>query len=253
MVECLTTMLASYDEIADWYDGVLGGDLPLGGVSILELAGEVRGQRVCDLACGQGVIARHLARLGARVVGVDLSGKLLQIARRYEETEPLGIVYLRDDARALAAVRDAVFDGVVCSLALMDIPDLPAVLGAVQRILRPAGWFAFSVTHPCFQTPGAQWVRGADGALSREIRGYFAEGFWRSDYPNGVRGKVGAYHRTLSTYLNGLSDAGLVLERSIEPPATVSAIDPASGNLEVPKVLVARCRSGRPEADGKQV
>ncbi|HAL49192.1 MAG TPA: class I SAM-dependent methyltransferase, partial [Dehalococcoidia bacterium] len=46
---------------------------------------------------------------------------------------------------------------------------------------------------------------------------YFAEGFWRSENPDGVRGKVGAHHRTLSTYLNGLVEAGLSLERLVEP------------------------------------
>jgi 2-polyprenyl-3-methyl-5-hydroxy-6-metoxy-1,4-benzoquinol methylase len=234
--------VAAYDEIAEWYDGVIGAGLPLGGASLLALAGEcegappVAGQRVCDLACGQGVIARELTRRGARVFGIDLSARLLEIARRYEQTEPLGVAYLRADAQSLAAVRDSVFDGVVCSLALMDIPDLASTAQTVGRVLRPGGWFLFSITHPCFQGPAAREVevRCADGTVVREP-GYFAEGFWRSDYAQGVRGQVGAYHRTLSTYLNAMSDAGLILDRVVEPPSTGQP-----GDRGVPKVLVAR-------------
>jgi SAM-dependent methyltransferase len=171
------------------------------------------------------------------LVGVDLSERLLAIARQYEAAEPLGVRYVRDDARSLRGVADASFDGVTCSLALMDIPDLPAVLATVYRILIPGGWFAFSITHPCFQIPRTGTANG-DGGGAVLLGGYFAEGFWRSDYPEGVRGKVGAYHRTLSTYLNALSVASLILERVIEPPPSV----PATAEQPVPKFLLARCR-----------
>lgn len=67
-------------------------------------------------------MARYLADRGARVVGIDLSGKLLAIARRYGQAAPRGVTYLRDNAQALHAVRDAAFDGVICHMALMDIP-----------------------------------------------------------------------------------------------------------------------------------
>jgi ubiquinone/menaquinone biosynthesis C-methylase UbiE len=229
--------VAAYDEIAEWYDRVIGAGLPLGGAPLLDLIGDVAGQRVCDLACGQGVIARELTRRGARVVGIDLSGRLLAIARRYEQAEPLGIAYLRGDAQALAAVCDAVFDGIVCGLALMDIPDLGATARTAARVLRPGGWLAVSITHPCFQGPALREVEvfREDGTPVREAGGYFSEGFWRSDYAQGVRGQVGAYHRTLSTYLNAMTDAGLILERVVEPPAAGEG-----GGPGLPKVLVAR-------------
>jgi len=76
---------ASYDGIAEWYDSYLRENpiyheivLP----TLLELAGEVNGQAICDLACGQGWIARELARRGAQVTGVDLAEQLLVLARR---------------------------------------------------------------------------------------------------------------------------------------------------------------------------
>lgn len=81
----------NYNEIADWYDRYLSEHpiyLELLLPHLLELVGEVEGERVCDLACGQGWFARELARRGARVTGIDVSGRLLEIARRHEQEEP---------------------------------------------------------------------------------------------------------------------------------------------------------------------
>jgi ubiquinone/menaquinone biosynthesis C-methylase UbiE len=235
----------AYDKIAEWYDatvreGSLLHDLVL--PTLFDLIGNVEGLHVCDLACGQGVVTRHLAKNGAAVVGVDTSAQLLAIAERYEADEPLGIVYRHDDAQTLATLPDVAFAGVACNMALMDIADVPAVFRAVHRILRPKGWFVFSITHPCFQTPISTWMDRPDGTVWRAIRGYFAEVFWHSDNSSGVRGQVGAYHRMLSTYVNALVEAGLCLERLCEPQASGHVVGRMPGYGEVPAVLVARCR-----------
>lgn len=226
-----------YDAVADWYDEFVSSPLHAGArAALLELIGNVAGQRICDLCCGQGVVSRQLAKRGARLVGIDIALRLLEIATRYEREERLGIDYLHGDAQELAMVRDASFDGVVCHLALMDIPDLAAALRTVARILAPGGWFAFTIVHPCFQTPHSDWLAQPDGRLARVVRGYFAEGFWRSENASGVRGKVGAYHRTLGTYLNALSAAGFSLEQLSEP------IEAGEHGREVPWILLGRCR-----------
>jgi hypothetical protein len=83
----------------------------------------------------------------------------------------------------------------------------------------------------------------------RTIGRYFQEGYWRSESRPGPPGKVGAYHRTLSTYVNAVTDAGLQLVRLSEPRAAPAVPDsPAfSGSsravwTEVPAILVALCR-----------
>jgi len=234
-----------YDQIADWYNesirsGSLIHDLVV--PELLHVIGDIQGQHVCDLACGQGVIARQLAHKGASVVGVDIAEKMLAFAQQHEETEPLGIVYRHDDVQILSSIEDATFDGAVCNMSLMDITDSSATFHTVRRILREGGWFAFSVTHPCFQTPASTWMNAEDGAVYRAVRGYFTEGFWRSDNPHGVRGQVGAYHRMLSTYLNALAEAGLLLERMVEPQATGQIAASIPGYTEVPAALVVRCK-----------
>jgi 2-polyprenyl-3-methyl-5-hydroxy-6-metoxy-1,4-benzoquinol methylase len=239
----------AYDEIAEWYDESIRAAGSLGDLVahyLLEQTGDVVGQRVCDLACGQGLVARYLARRGARVTGIDLSAQLLEAARRYEEAEPLGILYQRGDAQALTDVPDALFEGVVCHLALMDIPDLASTLRTVQRILRPSGWFVFSITHPCFQIPALSRPDWDAASAAPEPGGYFGEGFWRSDYPHGVRGRVGAYHRTLSSYLNTMSDASFILERLVEPRGAGEATRRLCADGGVPKFLIVRARRVSP-------
>src|SRR5947209_7054383 len=99
--------MSPYDEIAEWYDSWVGTHsmredpyFP----AVEALMGEVTGRRICDLACGQGRVARYLADQGASVVGIDLSVGLLAIARRHEEAEPRGIEYCHADARSLEGV-----------------------------------------------------------------------------------------------------------------------------------------------------
>ena len=243
---------AAYDEIADWYDeairtGPLSPAHDFVVPAVLDAVGDgAESWRVCDLACGQGVVSRVLARRGASVIGVDISKELLAIAERYEQDEPLGITYLLDDARTLRALDETGFDAVVCSMALMDISDLDACLCSVVRILRPGGRFVFSTVHPCFLPPGSpRWNEYEDGSVRLEVSRYFEEGFWRSDNPDGVRGRVGAHHRTLSTYVNALSRAGLMIDRLAEPPATGELAERVPGYLEVPPFLIARCTKHR--------
>jgi 2-polyprenyl-3-methyl-5-hydroxy-6-metoxy-1,4-benzoquinol methylase len=210
--------MKTYDDIAEWYDQWIGThsmreDPFFPAVEVL--IGEVVGQRICDLACGHGRVARHLADLGAWVVGIDLSAKLLAIARRHEETGPREIEYLQANARSLDTATLGLFDGVVCFLVLMDIPDLAPTLHSIARMLRPGGWFVFAILHPCFHTSQSGEMETAEGAV-RTIGRYFVEGYWRSDTRPGPSGKVGGYHRTLSIYVNALTDAGLQLVRLSE-------------------------------------
>jgi SAM-dependent methyltransferase len=173
---------------------------------------------------------------------VDISEKLLDIARRYEKQAPLGVTYLLDEARTLGGLESATFDGVVCNMALMDIQDLAMCLSSVVRILRPEGWFVFSITHPCFLPPDSpRWAHDEDGTTSLKVSRYFQGGFWRSSNPDGVRGKVGSYHRTLGTYVNALALAGLKIEHIDEPRAMGDIAERIPGYLEVPPFLMARC------------
>jgi SAM-dependent methyltransferase len=237
---------AAYDAIAEWYDQTVratsfAGDVVL--PTLLELVGNVSGQSICDLGCGQGRLARFLAQRGAQVVGVDVSRELIALAQRDEAAEPLGIQYLVDDAMHLTTLAEGEFNGIVCNLALMDIPDIVAV----WHMLRLQGWFVFSLTHPCFESPHAEWQSLDDGTVCRVIRTYFEEGFWRSSNPKGVRGRVGAHHRMLSTYVNALVETGFQIEQLVEPRPTQEATLRVPGYAVAPAFMVIRCVKASPQ------
>jgi len=242
MMRGMPRRTARYDLIRDFYFGVVGAEIggESTGVTLLELLGGVRGMRVLDLACGHGRIARELARRGARVVGIDISDVLLELARVAETEEPLGITYLTVDVTSDQALTGETFDGVACNHGLADIDDLDGAVTTVARVLRPGGRFVFSILHPCF--PG--WDDDAPSSWPHR-GGYHAEGWWLATNP-GIRGKVGSNHRTLSTYLNSLVRHHLTIEEVAEPGPSPSmrarqlAAQPDAGPL--PMFLVVRCR-----------
>jgi SAM-dependent methyltransferase len=85
--------------------------------TLLELAGDVAGKAVIDLACGEGFYTRLLRRKGAAAVtGVDLSTGMIELARREEENNPLGITYRVGDVERIDPKAD--FDLVVAAYLL---------------------------------------------------------------------------------------------------------------------------------------
>jgi 2-polyprenyl-3-methyl-5-hydroxy-6-metoxy-1,4-benzoquinol methylase len=186
---------------------------------------DLHGLSVLDLACGWGQLSRIMAGRGAQVTGVDQSARMLDRARRIELAAPQGIRYLEGDATELQWWDREPYDGVVCNMALMDIDDLDAAMATAAAVMKPSGWYVFSLLHPCF--PG----RPGDPASrpSWPDDGYATEGWWTTG-ENGVRGHVGAHHRMLATYLNAAVGAGLVFEQFFE------------GTSEVPELFAARCR-----------
>ncbi|MEM7032787.1 MAG: class I SAM-dependent methyltransferase, partial [Chloroflexota bacterium] len=183
------------------------------------LAGDVSGKRVCDLACGEGHLSRALAEKGALVTGVDLSQNLLEHAKR--QSAGHSIHFIRDDAQTLNQLQLNSLDLVICNMALMDIPDIGLVYQAVNKILRDGGIFIFSVLHPCFETPFTvpETITEADETgnfVACRVMHYTQEGHWNSG-GTGMRGTVGAHHRTLSSYINHLLKNGFQLKDLAEP------------------------------------
>jgi SAM-dependent methyltransferase len=229
-----------YDAIADFYEG-FAPDVYEGPVesALLSVVGKVSGLRVLDMACGHGRMSRELARRGAQVVGVDLSTALLDKARAREEVEPLGITYVHADISAPDALLGETFDAVVCNFGMADIDDLDGAAQTVARLLRPGGFFAFSIVHPCF--PG--WEGKGASPSWPPGRGYYDEGWWLSSGPpGGVRTKVGANHRMLSTYINTLARNNLYMEELVEPPPPPDWLEVAPTAGPVPIYFAVRCR-----------
>ena len=109
---------ARYDAIADfyvsWFDSL--GDPA--SAALLELLGPPAGLHILDVGCGHGRITRELARRGAGLTGIDISGALIGKARQAERAEPLGIRYVHADVTSPGGLDAAFYDAVTCNFAL---------------------------------------------------------------------------------------------------------------------------------------
>lgn len=204
---------------------------------------ELRDKRVLDLGCGFGWFCRFAAEEGAASVrGVDVSGKMLERARR--ETADPRIAYELADLECLAPAAGR-FDLAYSSLAFHYIADLAGLLGRVHAALKPGGALVCSVEHPIMTAPARQdWLTDADGRAAWPVNGYLDEGERVSDW---LAPGVVKRHRTVATYLDLLLGAGFTLARLVEwaPSAEQATAEPGwAKERERPFFLLLSLRRG---------
>jgi 2-polyprenyl-3-methyl-5-hydroxy-6-metoxy-1,4-benzoquinol methylase len=183
--------------------------------AFMSLLPDPAGLRALDLGCGAGRLAHHLAESGAaEVIGVDLSERMLEVARA--ECSHPKLTFQRASMEE-AAFPSGRFDLVVSSFAFHYVPDFSGLARRISDWLSPGGILVFSNEHPVYLSRAAAdgWVRDAartpqHWALSRYGEEGLREESWIAD---GVQ----KYHRMVSTILNDLIEAGFVIERVLEP------------------------------------
>ncbi|MBV9102137.1 MAG: class I SAM-dependent methyltransferase [Candidatus Eremiobacteraeota bacterium] len=195
--------------------------------AFLELLPPVNGLAGIDIGCGEGANTRTIARLGARMTGIDISPTFIAHATAEEQREPLGITYLVAPAQGLP-FRDGQFAFATAFMSLMDVADYRGALQEAQRVIAPGGFLQFSIIHPCFFPPDRRLTVDADGrvtavTLSRYFeRAEFIEEWTFTAAPEAERSRyppfrVPVFHRTLADCLNGVLDTGFRIERIAEP------------------------------------
>ncbi len=138
-------MTTDYDPIAEQYQRAKQQPWRayIEAYTLLGLVGDLSGRAVVDLACGEGFYSRLLRRKGAdRVVGVDLSPRMIELARGQEAQAPLGVEYAVGDARRLAFSGE--FDLAVAAYLLnyaASFEELQTMCDGVARCLKPGGRF----------------------------------------------------------------------------------------------------------------
>jgi ubiquinone/menaquinone biosynthesis C-methylase UbiE len=189
---------------------------------LLAMLGDVRGRSILDLGCGEGGYARELARRGARVIAVDGSERMIDVARARARDEGIaGITFVRANANALDAVPPASIDMVVAAMSLMDVEDYAGAAGEAHRVLAAGGELVMSITHPCFSAPVSEWVRDEERGLRYfKVDRYLDRVSWDSYITPSFRTPVVRRHRPLEDYLGGLLAAGFALREFHEPAAT---------------------------------
>ena len=117
---------------------------------LVALAALQPGERVLDLACGSGLVARHAApQIGAtgQVTGLDINAPALDIARSLPPPAGAPIAWVQGSATAMD-LPDAAFDVVLCQQGFQFFPDKPAALREIHRVLAPGGRLLLSVWGP---------------------------------------------------------------------------------------------------------
>ena len=203
-----------------------------------------------DLGCGYGWHCIYAAEHGAAsVTGVDLSEKMLAVAR--EKTTAPQVTYIRGDMAETPFPPES-FDVVLSSLAIHYLPSFTDFLERVRQCLSPGGDFVFSVEHPIFTAAGPQeWYYGPDGTpLHFPVDRYFEEGRRTARF---LGEDVTKYHRTLTTYLDGLLTGGFQLLRVVEPqpPARMLGQPGMRDELRRPMMLLVSARKRTAWPHGK--
>jgi ubiquinone/menaquinone biosynthesis C-methylase UbiE len=130
----------SYECFAEQYMGQWAPDL-------IECAKLQLGERVLDLACGTGLLARLAAgRVGPKgsVTGLDINAEMLAVARARQSQVEAAVIWVEGSAVAMDLV-DASFDVIVCQQGLQFFPDRETAVREMLRVLVPGGRAALSV------------------------------------------------------------------------------------------------------------
>jgi SAM-dependent methyltransferase len=176
------------------------------------LLGPVRGRRVLEVGCGAAQCSRWLLSQGASVVGLDLSLRQLQHARRIDDATGSSVPTVCATATRIP-LAEASFD-VACSAfgALPFVADIDVVMAEVARVLRPGGRWVFAITHP------VRWMFPDDPTSSglTVVRPYFDRTPYVEEDADGRPSYV-EHHHTVGAWVRAVVAAGFVVEDVVEP------------------------------------
>lgn len=214
------------------------------------------GEHLLDVACGNGLTSRRLARAGARVTAFDFSEAMIGLARKRGAAAEIDYrVVDATDKAALLQLGIGAFDGALCNMAIMDMAEIDPLMTALACLLRPGGRFVFSILHPCFNNPAivqmgeledraGNFVTTYSVKISRYMTPFSQPGLGMHGQPE----PHPYFHRPLAGLLAPAFAAGLTMDAMEEcafPPDNRSGATPLSWDgrfSEMPAVMVARLR-----------
>ncbi|WP_328995438.1 class I SAM-dependent methyltransferase [Kribbella sp. NBC_01245] len=203
-------MTARYNGLADWYDERFREGAEDNRPYLLELLGQGTG-RCLDLGCGTGWNLATIEQTGRSVVGADRSSDQLRLARTRSDAPLVEL----DGAHL--PFRDGAFSTVTTLWISTDVDDFAGTIREAARVLEPGGVLISYGVHPCFNGPHVEYHE--DGARTahttyRESGRHQPAPYWSDE---GIRANVGMRHLPLAEFLTTFLQAGLAIERVMEP------------------------------------
>ncbi|HXG93915.1 MAG TPA: class I SAM-dependent methyltransferase [Blastocatellia bacterium] len=202
--------------------------------AIERLLGEVKDARVLDLGCGSATYSTWLAARGAIVTGIDLSPKMLALAKSRANEQNLQLDLCIADAGDPLPFSDSAFDLIFTSTTLHFVKDIARLMREATRVMKPAAWLIASVLHPIstarFPLADSELARNARWESRHEWgANYFGkpqrtiETPWLGFGAVSSEGRtITCYHHTTADYFNAIQSAGLAITELCEPAPQLS-------------------------------
>ncbi len=210
------------------------------------------GERVLDVGCGNGVMTRRLAALGAHITGIDYSERFIERARArttpHDERIDYQVVDATDEDQLLA-LGESAFDALVCNMVIMDMPVIDPLLHAARRLLAANGRFIFAVLHPAFNSNAVRLCGelGDEATFWLKITAYLTVPAGKGTGMPGEPLPHWYFHRPLHELFGAFFQAGFVLDGLEEPRFVSRHPNPYQLNWSnmpgIPPVLVGRAVS----------
>lgn len=208
----------SWEKVSDWYGGLVGeqGHYFHEKVILPHLEGLIclnKESRLLDLACGDGILGRTLAR-NHTYTGLDLSKNLIKQAQNKDKNKA-HTYHFADVTKQLPV--EGTFTHATILLALQNIEHPDKVLQNAHQALTPNGQLVLVINHPCFRIPRqSSWAIDEPKKLQyRRIDRYMSD-MTIPIRANPSQGKQSvetlSFHRPLSHYCSLLSEAGFVIK-----------------------------------------
>ena len=172
----------------------------------LRILGDVAGKDILELGCGAAQWSIALAKVGARPVGIDLSERQLEHARRLAAEAGVDFPLIHGSAEHVP-LPDASFDIVFCDHGAMTFADPYRTVQEAARLLRPGGLFAFSHHTPI---EAIAWPLDGDTVGDRLVVDYF--GMHALD-----DGETTTFQLPYGEWIRLFHANGFVIEDLIEP------------------------------------
>ena len=214
-----------------------------------------------DVGCGEGHNTRLVAQRGARLTALDIAGRFVRYALGAGSPRSRLASLISTPARSRLPLADASFDFAMATMSMMDVPEQDRAIREVARVLKPGGFFQFSILHPCFLTPRFKWVLDEAGQrVAMECGDYFSpeqgtiEEWIFGSAPDELKERfakfrIPRFFHTLSTWLNMLCAAGLTIEETAEPFAgdeSIAIYPSLAATRVIACSLHLRCRKPLP-------